>query len=126
MNKLRSIRPDAFGVLCRGADARPFFLEWERRAVRPATMATRIAPYLRYFSTHRPIDDHGVQPSVLVVLQDDVAVTHFLRVAREEMDRVGGEVPLSVSHEATLEDLGPLGLAWRSPTRDSRQVLTRP
>ena len=120
LNKLRSIHPDAFGVLCRGADARPFFLEWERRAVRPATMATRIAPYLRYFSTHRPVDDHGVQPSVLVVLQDDVAVTHFLRVAREEMDRVGVEVPLSVSHDAALEDLGPLGLAWRCPTRDSR------
>ena len=122
---VRSIHPDAFGVLRRGADTRPFFLEWERRAVRPATMAARLAPYLRYYSTHRPIDDHGVQPSVLVVLQDDIAVTHFLRVARDEMDRVGVEVPLSVSHEAVLEDLGPLGLAW-SPTMDSQQVLTRP
>ena len=125
LNKVRSIHPDAFGVLCRGADTRPFFLEWERRAVRPATMAARIAPYLRYFSTHRPIDDHGVQPSVLIVLRDDIAVTHFLRVARDEMDRVGVEVPLSVSHEAALEDLGPLGLAWRSPKKESRKVLTR-
>ena len=72
-----------------------------------------------------PFDDHGVQPSVLVVLQDDIAVTHFLRVARDEMDRVGVEVPLSVSHEAALEDLGPLGLAWRSPKKESRKVLTR-
>ena len=126
LNKLRSIHPDAFGVLRRGADARPFFLEWERRAVRPATMATRIAPYLRYYSTHRPIDDHGVHPSVLVVLQDDIAVTHFVRVAREEMDRVGVEIPLSVSHEAILENLGPLGLGWRSPMRESQQVLIRP
>ena len=122
---VRSIHPDAFGVLRRGADTRPFFLEWERRAVRPATMATRIAPYLRYYSTHRPIDDHGVQPSVLVVLRDDIAVTHFLRVARDEMDRVGVEVPLSVSHDAALEDLGPLGLVWRSPKKESRKVLTR-
>ncbi len=125
-NTLRSIHPDAFGVLRRGADTRPFFLEWERRAVRPATMAARLAPYLRYYSTHRPIDDHGVQPSVLIVLRDDIAVTHFLRVAREEMDRVGVEVPLSVSHEAALEDLGPLGLAWRSLKRESRQTLARP
>ena len=123
---VRSIHPDAFGVLCRGADTRPFFLEWERRAVRPATMAARLAPYLRYFSTHRPFDDHGIKPSVLIVFQDDIAVTHFLRVAREEMDRLGVEVPLSVSHEAALEDLGPLGLAWRSPTSESQQVLTRP
>ena len=122
---VRSIHPDAFGVLCRGADTRPFFLEWERRAVRPATMAARLAPYLRYFSTHRPFDDHGIKPSVLLVFQDDIAVTHFLRVARDEMDRVGVEVPLSVSHEAALEDLGPLGLAWRSPKKESRKVLTR-
>ena len=126
LNKLRSIHPDAFGVLCRGADTRPFFLEWERRAVRPATMAARLAPYLRYYSTHRPIDDHGIKPSVLIVFQDDIAVTHFLRVAREEMDRVGVEVPLSISHEAALEDLGPLGLAWRSLKRESRQTLARP
>ncbi len=112
---VRSIHPDAFGILRRGSRARPFFLEWERRAVRPATMATRLAPYLRYYSTHRPIDDHGVEPSVLVVLRDDIAVTHFLRVARDEMDRLGAEVPLSVTHAAALEDLGPLGLAWRRP-----------
>ena len=118
-DKLRSIHPDAFGVLRKGANTRPFFLEWERRAVRPATMAARLAPYLRYYSTHRPIDDHGVQPSVLVVLRDDIAVTHFLRVAREEMESVGVEVPLSVSHKAALDDLGPLGLAWRSTTRPS-------
>ena len=118
-DKLRSIHPDAFGVLRKGANTRPFFLEWERRAVRPVTMAARLAPYLRYYSTHRPIDDHGVHPSVLVVLRDDIAVTHFLRVAREEMESVGVEVPLSVSHKAALDDLGPLGLAWRSTTRPS-------
>ena len=33
--RLRSVRPDAFGVLRRGGEALPFFLEWERRAVRP-------------------------------------------------------------------------------------------
>ena len=39
----RSVNPDAFGVLRRGPATWPFFLEWERRAVRPSTMATRIA-----------------------------------------------------------------------------------
>ena len=125
-NGVRSIHPDAFGILRKGSNTRPFFLEWERRAVRPGTMAARLAPYLRYYSTHRPIDDHGVRPSVLIVLRDDIAVTHFLRVAREEMDKAGVKIPLSVSHEAALEDLGPLGLAWRSPTRESRKILARP
>ena len=124
-NAVRSIHPDAFGILRKGTNTRPFFLEWERRAVRPGTMAARLAPYLRYYSTHRPIDDHGVRPSVLIVLRDDIAVTHFLRVAREEMDRVGVEVPLSVSHVAAMDDLGPLGLAWRSPGGKPGRVRVR-
>jgi hypothetical protein len=43
----RSIHPDAFGILRKGGITWPFFLEWERRAVRPATIAARLAPYLR-------------------------------------------------------------------------------
>ncbi|MDE2753961.1 MAG: replication-relaxation family protein [Gemmatimonadota bacterium] len=111
----RSVHPDAFGALRRGTVTLPFFLEWERRAVRPASMARRLAPYLRYYSTRRPIDDHGATPIVLVVFQDMLAATHFLRVAREEMDRAGVEVPLLVSHEAALDSLGPLGRVWREP-----------
>ena len=94
---------------------RPFFLEWERRAVRPGTMAARLAPYLRYYSSRRPLDDHGALPTVLVVFDDDLAATHFLRVARREMERAGVEVPLWVSDKAALERLGPLGRAWLKP-----------
>ena len=113
-DRVRSVHPDAFGVLSRGTGTRPFFLEWERRAVRPATMADRIAPYLRYYSSHRPTDDHGSQPIVLVVFEDEIAQTHFLRVARDEMARAGITVPLQVSHRSLLEKVGPLGQAWRS------------
>ena len=112
---LRSVHPDAFGVLRRGENTWPFFLEWERRAVRPVTMAARIAPYLRYYSSHRPTDDHGSQPIVLVVFEDEIAQTHFLRVARDEMERTGVSVPLLVSHRSLLEKVGPLGrAAWRT------------
>ena len=121
---LYSVRPDAFALLRRGGNASPFFLEWERRAVRPATMAGRLAPYLRYYSTTRPADDHGARPGVLVVLHDDLAASHFLRVARAEMERTGVEVPLLVSHEAALEEQGPLGYAWRMAGEgESRQAL---
>ena len=114
-DRLRSIQPDAFGVLRRGNTVRPFFLEWERRAVRPVTMTARLAPYLRYYSSHRPTDDHGAYPDVLVVFDDDIAQTHFLRVAREEMARTGVTVPLLVSHRRLLEREGPLGRAWLTP-----------
>ena len=110
-----SVRPDAFGVLRRDGREQPFFLEWERRAVRPTTMAARIAPYLRYYAGRRPLDDHGVIPAVLVVFDDDLAAGHFLRVADREMRRAGVRVPLWVSHKAAMEELGPLGAAWRKP-----------
>ena len=111
---VRSVHPDAFGVLRRGDHTWPFFLEWERRAVRPVTMVARIAPYLRYYSSRRPTDDHGSQPLVLVVFEDEIAQTHFLRVARDEMARSGVSVPLRVSHRNLLERVGPLGRAWRT------------
>ena len=111
----RSVHPDAFGVLRKAGTTWPFFLEWERRAVRPTTMSERLAPYLRYYSSHRPIDDHGVRPDVLVVFDDEIAATHFLRVAREEMQAKGVTVPLWVSHSAAVGELGPLGRAWRIP-----------
>ena len=112
---MRAVNPDAFGVLRKDDTTWPFFLEWERRAVRPSTMSDRLAPYLRYYSSHRPTDDHGVRPAVLVVFDDEIARTHFLRVAREEMRAEGVTVPLWVSHGEAVEALGPLGRAWRSP-----------
>ena len=114
-DRLRSIHPDAFGILRKGESLRPFFLEWERRAVRPTTMAARLAPYLRYYSSHRPTDDHGAQPVVLVVFQDDLAQTHFLRVAGEEMGRTRVRIPLWVSSKEALEKVGLMGAAWRNP-----------
>ena len=112
---LHSIHPDAFGVLRKGEVTKPFFLEWERRAVRPVTMAARLAPYLRYYSSRRPVDDHGAQPAPLVVFDDELAQTHFLRVAREEMARAKVGIPLWVSQRSALAKMGPLGAAWRNP-----------
>ncbi|MYC39306.1 MAG: hypothetical protein F4X66_20705 [Chloroflexi bacterium] len=118
----RALHPDAFGTLRRDDLLRPFFLEYERRAVRPATMAQRLAPYLRYYSSHRPTDDHGHRPLVLVVFDDPVAPTHFLEVARREMLRVRVPLPLLVSHRELLEREGPLGPAWLEPGGNFKPV----
>ena len=113
----RSVNPDAFGILRKAGGTRAFFLEWERRAVRPATMSARLAPYLRYYASHRPTDDHGVRPQVLVVFDNDIAAGHFLQLACEELKEAGVNVPLRVSDSRTVAALGPLGRAWRSPGR---------
>ena len=126
VDRMRSVNPDAFGLLRKGETAWPFFLEWERRAVRPSTMSAPLAPYLRYSSSHRPTDDHGTRPDVLIVFDDDIAQTHFLRLAREEMQAKGVTVSLWVSHRAAVEELGPLGRAWRTPPNRSRPRPCRP
>ena len=123
---LRSVNPDAFGLLRRNDTPWPFFLEWERRAVRPSTMSERLAPYLRYYSSHRPTDDHGAQPVVLVVFHDELTVTHFLRVTGEGMDRARVEVPLLVSHRELVEREGPLGWAWLVPNGGWKPVRPLP
>ena len=113
--KLRSIHPDAFGILRKDRKTTPFFLEWERRAVRPGTMAARLAPYLRYFSSHDPVDDHGAQPLVLMVFDDHLVEARFLGVTRRELPNKRIKLPLWVSHREALEEHGPLGPAWRNP-----------
>ena len=112
--KLRSIQPDAFGTLRRGRVMCPFFLEWERRAVRPGTMAARLAPYLRYYSSKQPVDDHGAQPIVLIVFDDELVAARFLGVARNETARARVKLPLWVSSRGMLDRAGPLGKVWRS------------
>ena len=124
--KLRSVHPDAFGIVRRGESEWPFFLEWERRAVRPATMAARIAPYLRYYAGPRPTDDHGSQPLVLVVFDDDIALTHFLEVAAREMERARVRAPLLASHRELLEGVGPLGRAWIAHSGDPLDYAFQP
>ena len=112
---LRSIHPDAFGVVRANGRDRPFFLEWERRALNPSTMAARLAPYLGYYSSTRPLDDHGERPLVLIAFEDPLAEANFLGVARREMEHARVLVPLWVSYREVLEKVGPLGKAWRSP-----------
>ena len=112
--KLYSIQPDAFGVLrCDDRD-QPFFLEWERRAIRPSTMAARLAPYSRYYSSKRPVEDHGVPPLVLVAFEDALAANHFLRVVVERQQRSRVRVHLWISERDALAEHGPLASVWRS------------
>ncbi len=120
---VRAIHPDAFAMLSADREERAFFLEYERRADRPAMMRDRLAPYLRYYSTRRPLEDHGVIPSVLVVFEHDLTAHHFLNFAEREIARSGVDAPLLVSSRPALERLGPLGAAWSGPAGRARISL---
>ena len=87
-------------------------------AVRPVTMAARIAPYLRYYATRRPLDDHGVVPLVLVVFDDDLAAGHFLLrggVAAGGPRRGRLKGPVRVRTDATDADWLPTLICQRLP-----------
>ncbi len=116
---MRSIQPDAYALLQTPEGEQAFFLEWERRAVRPATMTARLAAYLRYYATSRPLEDHGLLPRALVVFDDELAADHFLRVAAEAVARTEVPLPLLVSDRRRIEQHGPLGRAWRSVERSA-------
>ena len=115
--RMRSVQPDAYSLLQTISGERAFFLEWERRAVRPATMTARLAPYLRYYATGRPLEDHGLRPRVLVVFEDELAADRFLRIAAEAVARAEVPMALLVSDRRRIEAHGPLGRAWRSVER---------
>lgn len=68
-------------------------------------------------SKHRPTADHGVQPIMMVVFDDDIAANHFLRVALEETEHTGVHAPLLVSCKAAIERKEPLRRAWEQPER---------
>ena len=57
---------------------------------------------------------------VLIVFDDDLTQTHFLRVAHEEMQRIRVRVPLLVSYRAVLEETGPPGTGWSAVDKSSR------
>ncbi len=113
--RLGSIQPDAFGVIRRDGYEMPFFLEWERRAIRPSTMEQRVAPYLRYYRSRRPVEDHSALPLVLVAFDDGLAEDHFRRIAGAQMARSGINLPLLVTCEDLLSRHGPLGPIWGIP-----------
>ncbi len=106
--KLRSVHPDAFGILRKDKKTMPFFLEWERRAVRPGTMAARLASYLRYYSAYDPVDDHGAQPIVLIVFDDPLVEANFLAISLRATPRTRVRVPLWVSDREALEKAASL------------------
>ena len=124
--RLHSVHPDAFGILRRADATWPFFLEWERRAVRPATMAARLAPYLRYYASARPTDDHGARPAVLVVFRGRASGREPLpaRVTgrRRLCTALASRFPCGSPTSRCCGSEGPLGRAWLG-SGDSSQPL---
>ena len=104
------IHPDAtFWLSCQG-DWRPYFLEFERRAVTPRRVRARLKNYPRYFASGWAGLDHAGQlPLVLFVFETHDAEDAFLLAAGAH------RLPICTSNLELIDDLGVLREVWRWP-----------
>ena len=77
LSRRRATSP-TLGGCTRCQETMPFFLEWERGGGAPCHDGGSAGSHLRYYSSRRPLTDHGALPVVLVIFNEDLAVTHFL------------------------------------------------
>ena len=121
----RAIRPDAT-ILLRHPEKRiPIFLEMERRAIAPASMAEKIAKYRNYFGSPDTKDDISPEsPNVLFVFEKADGASRLAAHA----SRDGGEpLPLLVSSMQQIEAGGVFGRVWLDPWRlEAGHMALRP
>jgi len=104
------IHPDATFWLSYRGDRRPYFLEFERRAVSPRRVRARLENYPRYFASGWAALDHAGQlPLVLFVFETRDAEESFLRAAGAH------RLPICTSNLEMIADLGVLREVWRWP-----------
>ena len=118
--KTYSIRPDATITVRVEETLHILLVEVERKAVFPKTMVKRLTPYLRYFDTEGPRLDYGVQPSVMVVLENAGIEARLLDSA--EMRELA-HLPILASNFELLSDIGPFGKAWRTISNPAQDPL---
>ena len=104
------IHPDAAFWLSYQGDWRPYFLEFERRAVTPKRVRARLKNYPRYFASGWADVDHAGQlPLVLFVFETHDAEDAFLLAAGAH------RLPICTSNLEMINDLGVLREVWRWP-----------
>ena len=104
------IHPDATFWLSYQGDWRPYFLEFERRAVTPKRVRARPKNYPRYFASGWADQDHAGQlPLVLFVFETHDAEDSFLLAAGAH------RLPICTSNLEMINDLGVLREVWRWP-----------
>ena len=109
----RSIRPDATIELEHRGSRLSYLLEYERRAIKPGTMAEKLMKYRRYFqAADARVDFDGRQATALFVFADEATASRFCALAAGSLRR---PLSLLVSSMETVAETGPLRRVWRSP-----------
>ena len=112
------IRPDASGVLVRGAAARAFLLEYDRGTLDSGDYRAKLDGYRRYYAA-REWEDHFPREPALFFVCSDHRAEHRVRRA---VDGWTGEAEVLVIGEwrvgAARDTSGPAGAAGDGPARE--------
>ena len=117
--RTRGVRPDASGIIKMGKWVSPFLLEYEERAVTPATMEERLRPYRNYYEKLFEYEAGHAIVATLIIYRDPAAASRFVRHCeqRASMGRFfyGSRIPLGVSSIGDIEEYGVFGQSWLIP-----------
>ena len=117
-NTSHVVHPDISFILDLTEGYRPYFLEYERRAVTPRRVRARLKNYPRYFASGWADQDHAGQlPLVLFVFETHDAEESFLRAAGAH------RLPICTSNLEMINELGVLREVWRWPPPNSSDRL---
>ena len=105
-----AIAPDAVGELIAGDSRVPFYLECEHRARHPRGVSAKLRPYMRYYCSGEPENDHPPFPFTLFVVDGQDVEETYVRAASVMRSMT---VPVLVSCRPVLERSGILGRSWR-------------
>lgn len=75
------IRPDGAGLLVRGAESRPFFLEYDRGTLDAGDYRAKFEGYRHYYAGREWEEDFPSEPVLLFVCSDDRAEERVCRAA---------------------------------------------
>ena len=101
------IRPDASGVLVRGAEARPFLLEYDRGTLDSGDYRAKFEGYRRYYAAGEWEDHFPREPALLFVCSDHRAEARVGRAVNEWT----GRARVFVAAEWRIEPRGGTSVA---------------
>ena len=121
---LRSVNPDACGIVVWNGIRIPFALEWERRAKYRSKGKSKVVPYAKYHRSGRPYLDFGSHPLILYVFESPSGATEFWEEASDFSENDGRElVAFGISTWKDLRRKGVFGEAWMTPLTGNKSAV---
>ena len=113
------IRPDASGVLVRGAEERPFLLEYDRGTLDSGDYRAKFAGYRRYYAAAAWRGEFPRRPALAFVCADSRAEDRVARLARSASPDLA--LVMTCEWRGEQDPAGLAGPIWRNQHEDRRR-----